>query len=186
MRIYTRRGDCGQTDLLGSIRVSKHHPRVRAIGAVDELNALLGVVLAHCQIDALKTPLITAQHRLFDLGAVLAASEPGQGAPPSREGNPEHIKEVESQIDAASRPLPDLKQFILPGGSIEASNLHLARTVCRRAEREVVALSGSDASCPIVAYLNRLADLLFVLARLANHLSGHGDVPWEPNPPSAV
>jgi len=179
MKLYTKRGDDGRTDLIGGSRVPKSHQRVCAYGTVDELNATLGLVLSACSIDAVRAPLITAQGRLFDIGADLAtitSEKPSPGRLDEAD-----VLEVEAQIDAACEPLAPLRNFILPGGTELACRLHLARTVCRRAEREVVALALVEPVSPLVtAYLNRLADLLFALARLANHEAGVEDVPWKP------
>lgn len=178
MKLYTKRGDDGQTDLIGGARVSKNHLRVGAYGAVDELNATIGLALADCQIDAMKPCLITVQCRLFDLGADLATPSTEKAAPERL--NDKHVAELEAAIDAASDRLEPLRNFILPGGTPLAARLHIARTVCRRAERGVVALSENDAMDPVATvYLNRLADLLFTLARVANAEAGVPDVPWQ-------
>ncbi|MBX2850846.1 MAG: cob(I)yrinic acid a,c-diamide adenosyltransferase [Phycisphaeraceae bacterium] len=180
MKLYTKRGDDGHTDLIGGARVSKNHLRVSAYGAVDELNATIGLALADCAIDAINKGLITTQCRLFDLGADLAT--PNSAKAVSSRLTAEHVSELESQIDAASEQLEPLRSFILPGGSVLAARLHIARTVCRRAEREVVALAEHEAVDPTATiYLNRLADLLFALARLANAKAGVPDVPWLPD-----
>ena len=180
MKLYTKRGDDGHTDLIGGARVSKNHLRVGAYGAVDELNATIGLALADCEIDGVNAGLITVQSRLFDLGADLA-TPPSMKAPPGRI-NADHVAELESQIDAASEQLAPLRHFIIPGGTILAARLHIARTVCRRAERGVVALAEHEAVDTLATvYLNRLADLLFALARLANAQAGFPDVPWEPD-----
>lgn len=177
MKLYTKRGDDGQTDLIGGVRVPKSHLRVAAYGAVDELNASIGLALACCNTDAIRLPLITAQALLFDLGAQLAT--PASDKPDSNRIMANHINELEQQIDAATQPLPDLRSFILPGGTELAARLHLSRAVCRRAERGVVALAEHESVDDIaVVYLNRLSDLLFTLARLANHHAGVEDVPW--------
>lgn len=184
MRIYSRRGDLGQTDLIGGPRVGKDHPRVWAVGCVDELNATLGLALACCEDDAIKTPLITAQHRLFDLGAVLAAQKPYKPTP-SPPGAPKtgfsaDAEAMEQAMDLLDGELAPLTGFILPGGCELAARLHLARTVCRRAERHVVELAQATPIDPgVLVYLNRLSDLLFVLARAANRQAGQGDVLWE-------
>lgn len=179
MKLYTKRGDDGHTDLIGGVRVSKNHLRVSAYGAVDELNATIGLALADCAIDAINDALITIQGRLFDLGADLAT--PGSGKSSSSRINADHVADLEAQIDAATNDLEPLRSFILPGGTVLAARLHIARTVCRRAEREVVALTEHEAVDPTATiYLNRLADLLFALARLANAKAGVADVPWLP------
>lgn len=181
MKLYTKRGDDGQTDLIGGSRVPKNHLRVASYGSVDELNAAIGLALACCQMDAIAPALITAQGRLFDLGAQLAT--PASDHEPKPRITADHVAQVEQQIDAASNALPPLRSFILPGGTDLAARLHLARTVCRRAERDVVALAQNEPVDPLaIVYLNRLADLLFALARLANALAGVEDVPWKPEP----
>lgn len=181
MKIYTRRGDSGETDLIGSGRVAKDHLRVDAYGAVDELNATLGVcaaVTSHAELRALLDPI---QRGLFTLGAHLATPEArhreslGMHEPSDAE-----IEALEAQIDAFERELPPLERFVLPGGTAAAAAFHVARTVCRRAERTVVALDRSESLAPgAVRYLNRLSDLLFVLARVENRRAGVGDVEWE-------
>lgn len=182
MKLYTKRGDAGRTDLIGGPQVNKDDLRVEAYGCVDELNAALGLVLSDCHIDAIKGPLITAQHRLFDLGAQLATCvSPSEPAKPRIA--PRHVVDLEQAIDAACDPLPPLTRFILPGGSVTAARLHLARTICRRAERRVVSLAQAEpVDAQAIIYLNRLSDLLFALARLANQLAGLEDVPWQPDP----
>ncbi|XAM00289.1 cob(I)yrinic acid a,c-diamide adenosyltransferase [Phycisphaeraceae bacterium D3-23] len=192
MRIYTRRGDAGQTDLIGGPRVGKCHPRVEAFGCVDELNAALGWALAGCGNDVVIAALITVQHRLFDLGAQLATADPAGPEPPAEDAAQgllaRDIRAMEQHMDQAGAVLAPLKAFILPGGCELAARLHLARTVCRRAERRVVELAESASIDPqVMAYLNRLSDLLFVLARRANHDAGEGDVRWRPAdaPPQA-
>ncbi|MFN3166184.1 MAG: cob(I)yrinic acid a,c-diamide adenosyltransferase [Phycisphaeraceae bacterium] len=179
MKLYTKRGDDGMTDLIGGSRVPKHHPRVAAYGGVDELNAMIGLALAGCEMDALRQPLITAQGRLFDLGAQLATPRSDQDA--GARITADHARQLEQQIDAVSDRLPPLRSFILPGGTDLAARLHAARTVCRRAERGVAELAQAEPIDPAaLVYLNRLADLLFALARLANAEAGVADVPWTP------
>jgi cob(I)alamin adenosyltransferase len=179
MKIYTKTGDEGETGLFGGGRVSKASPRVWAYGEVDELNSVLGLARTtpiDATIDAL---LATVQSELFDVGAELART-PGRadkGFVP--EIDEAAVERLERAIDTAEGELAPLQNFVLPGGSLAASHFHLARTVCRRAERRVVALEGEDAPrAVLVRYLNRLSDLLFVLARLANHRAGVADVPW--------
>lgn len=182
MKIYTRTGDGGDTQLFGGGRVSKDHHRVAAYGAVDELNACLGWAVAVVEDAAVREHLSGVQHDLFALGAVLA-TVPGQDDRPRPKGVPDlpldRIAEMETWMDAADQELPALRAFILPGGTRGAAALHLARTVCRRAERAVVHLATLE---PVeegtVTYLNRLSDLLFVFARLENHRAGAGDVEW--------
>lgn len=177
MKIYTRTGDDGSTGLLGAGRVPKNAPRVEAYGAVDELNACLGVVrtLGAAGLDA---DLAAIQVKLFTVGALLAVTEP---EPPPRLGaiTNDDIAALEAVIDRLEATLPVLKNFILPGGTPLAAHLHLARTVCRRAERRVVALLQHEkVDLAIVQYLNRLADLLFVMARAANRQGGGAEVEW--------
>jgi cob(I)alamin adenosyltransferase len=180
MKIYTKTGDDGETGLFGGPRVGKDHPRIEAYGTVDELNAVLGLVRTAtppAEIDAL---LARVQNELFDLGAELATPDPR-----SRGTNlidDTRIEALEAAIDHFETGLEPLKTFILPGGTLAAAWLHVARTVCRRAERLVVALSrdsSANVSAATVIYLNRLSDLLFVLARAANHFAGVPDVKWE-------
>jgi cob(I)alamin adenosyltransferase len=180
-RIYTRTGDTGETALFGGGRVPKHHRRVATYGAIDELNATLGVARAaapHAAYDAL---LESIQRDLFAIGGHLATPEPERVRRALEKAtlSPDRIGEFEAAIDAADDELPPLKAFILPGGTPDAAALHLARTVCRRAERAVTALA-AEADVPelFLMYLNRLSDLLFTLARLANHRAGRSDVIW--------
>ncbi len=175
-KIYTRTGDKGKTGLFGGKRVKKCDPRINAYGTIDELNAVLGQaggLNEHKDLD----PLIhKIQNDLFDIGAVLASPS----AEKIRSVGAEDIKVLEEAIDRHDRELPPLRNFILPGGSRLASALHLGRTVCRRAEREVVLLSEREAVSPeILTYMNRLSDLLFVLARWANLKEGVLEIPWE-------
>lgn len=181
MKIYTRTGDAGETSLFGHGRVPKDHPRVDACGAIDELNAVLGRALAAVESATSRSRLCSVQSDLFALGAHLATprssgERPRPELPDLPESRPE---EMESWIDEAEGELVPLTAFILPGGSVGASELHLCRTVCRRAERSVVRVgSGDPAAAFSMRYLNRLADLLFVLARLENHRAGIEDVQW--------
>ncbi|MEL6758771.1 MAG: cob(I)yrinic acid a,c-diamide adenosyltransferase [Myxococcota bacterium] len=178
-RIYTRTGDAGQTSLFGGERVGKDDLRVEAYGTVDELNAALGVVRARSEL-SFDPLLATIQSTLFELGGDLAT-------PPSASRRPaqitdEDVTRMESAIDEHDAKLDSLKSFVLPGGCASAADLHLARTICRRAERCVVKLHGDEPATSerAIRYLNRVGDLLFVLARLANHESGVPDVPWHP------
>jgi cob(I)alamin adenosyltransferase len=178
VRIYTKTGDAGETGLFGGGRVSKASARVEAYGDVDELNSAIGVARLY-PIDGARDALLgDIQSELFDLGGELAAV-PGKDVIGPRIGDAEIVR-LERAIDAAEEELAPLKTFVLPGGSPGGAHLHLARTVCRRAERAVVALAGGEAVRPeVLRYLNRLSDLLFVLARLANARAGVADVPWE-------
>jgi cob(I)alamin adenosyltransferase len=177
MKVYTRRGDEGETDLFGGPRVAKDEARVEAYGQVDELNACVGSCAAQTGHDDLRKVLGAVQNRLFDLGGTLATPDPERRR---KSGVPEpaaaDVVELESHIDALER----LQRFILPGGTPAAAAFHTARTVCRRAERRVVSLHRLEplgAAC--LGYLNRLSDLLFVMARVENRRAGVGDVEWE-------
>lgn len=176
MRLYTKRGDGGQTGLIGGTRVSKDHPRVAAYGDVDELNAVIGGVIAVCEDEDWRERLSRIQHQLFNLGAVLANAGDPSAVPALGDGD---IQALENWIDEACDEVPPLTQFILPGGNELSCRLHLARTVCRRAERSVVHLAQQD-SVPSAAivHLNRLNDLLFAWARLANHRAGVAETVW--------
>lgn len=175
MKLYTKRGDDGGTDLFAGGRTSKTDPRIHAIGGVDETNAALGLAAASCEPGELKAILLEIQRRLFDLGADLATPDPAK----PRRITPAHIDELERYIDKTCGTLAPMKHFILPGGCELAARLHLARTVCRRAERTCVALHEVDPNTrQALIYLNRLSDLLFALARLANQQTGVEDVPW--------
>lgn len=172
-KIYTRTGDAGTTGLGDGSRVAKDNARIEAIGAVDELNSCLGMLLADEIPQPLLQCLTTVQHDLFDLGGEL--SIPGYTAITEA-----HVTRLEQALDGFNADLPPLKEFILPGGSRAAATCHLARTVCRRAERRVVSL-GAGEQIPALAqrYLNRLSDLLFVLCRVLNRSAGRSDVYWQ-------
>ncbi|TWU22612.1 cob(I)yrinic acid a,c-diamide adenosyltransferase [Bythopirellula polymerisocia] len=178
MKIYTKTGDDGSTSLYGGIRVSKTDARIEACGAVDELNALLGVVRVNGPSPSIDPILAHLQNQLFDLGAELAT--PDASAKGTDYLQDSDVAQLEAWIDQLDPALPMLKTFILPGGSSAGAWLHLARSVCRRAERKLVAL---DQKSPlrrmVLLYVNRLGDLLFVLARTANAESGTADVPWQ-------
>ena len=182
MKIYTRSGDDGSTGIMGSQRISKAHLRIDCIGTVDELNAALG--LAQIVVpDPISTGLTQIQHELFTIGSHLAAADQEAFAavlPPITDGM---IARLESEIDHAEKEAGPLRHFILPGGTEPAARLHLARAICRRAERLVVALSQSESLNPQIGkYLNRLADWLFMTARYANHLCNHPDTQWQKQP----
>lgn len=171
-RIVTRTGDAGTTGLGDGSRVAKDSARVAAIGEVDELNSALGLLLAEALPDAVVACLAETQHDLFDLGGEL--SIPGHAAVTEA-----HVERLEQAVERFNADLGPLKEFILPGGSRAAALAHVARTVCRRAERAVVRLGQSEpVSGPARRYLNRLSDLLFVLARVLNRAAGVGDVLW--------
>ncbi|ABY36647.1 MAG TPA: cob(I)yrinic acid a,c-diamide adenosyltransferase [Chloroflexus aurantiacus] len=177
MKIYTRTGDAGETGLFGGQRVRKDDLRVQAYGTVDECNAALGVARAAGPDPALDAVLAVVQNQLFVVGADLAS--PGE-SPYIPRVSAELTSFLEEQIDAMEAELSPLKQFILPGGHPVAAHLHLARTICRRAERVVVTLATEEEVRPeILTYLNRLSDFLFVAARIANARAGVSDVPWQ-------
>jgi cob(I)alamin adenosyltransferase len=185
MKIYTKTGDRGETGLFGGQRVRKDNVRVDAYGEVDELNSVIGLAVAQLAAGNdtdLVEKLRSVQTELFTLGANLATPSPEDGGRPNAYIPPldaERIPEMERWIDEAESELEPLKNFVLPGGTEAAARLHLARTVCRRAERRVITLA-HDAHIDenIIIYLNRLSDYLFTLARLANHRAGVEDVPW--------
>lgn len=181
MKIYTKTGDTGETGLLAGGRVSKDHPRVAAYGAVDELNASLGMAMALAPRDFERELLESVQRDLFTLGAELATPDPDklQNALPGPRVGADHLAALERVIDRHQERLEPLRAFILPGGTAKAAALHGARTVCRRAERAVVRLARETAVAPdLLRYLNRLSDLLFVLARAANAQAGEPDIQW--------
>jgi cob(I)alamin adenosyltransferase len=180
VKIYTRTGDTGETGLLGGARVRKSVLRVEAYGDIDELNACLGLA-GVCLGDADAVGLVRRiQRELFALSARLADVRTAAAATCDKTAFPaEHVTELERAIDAAEEALPALQAFLLPGGSEAGARLHLARTVCRRAERRLVALAEEEEVPPVfLAYLNRLSDLLFVLARSANARAGVPEVAW--------
>lgn len=180
MKIYTKTGDDGTTGLFGGARVKKASLRVDAYGTVDELNAAIGVSRATRQDAFIDGVLSQVQVDLFTLGAELATV-------PGKEDNlamplvgDDDAARLERAIDDGEKGLPALKNFVLPGGTPQAASLHLARTICRRAERAVLAIDDTQPRRELVIYLNRLSDLLFVLARKANAVAGVEDVPWAP------
>ena len=171
-KIYTKTGDDGTTGLGDGSRVAKDSARVAAYGTVDEANSCIGLVLAAEIPDEVRSLLVAVQHQMFDLGGELCI--PGHAAIFDAD-----IERLEQHLDAFNDPLPPLKDFILPGGGEAAARCHVARTVVRRAERETVTLSRHDAVRPeAIRYLNRLSDLLFVLARVLARARGHGEVLW--------
>ncbi|PZQ11490.1 MAG: cob(I)yrinic acid a,c-diamide adenosyltransferase [Rhodanobacter denitrificans] len=172
-KIYTRTGDDGSTGLGDGSRTGKDSARVNAYGTVDELNSTIGLALA-CELpDPVRELLTQVQHDLFDLGGELCI--PGMAMVHDAD-----VERLERELDTLNEPLPALKDFILPGGGMAAASCHLARTVCRRAERETIALSRQEAvRSEAIRYLNRLSDLLFVIARVLARASGHGEVLWQ-------
>ncbi|MBN1170007.1 cob(I)yrinic acid a,c-diamide adenosyltransferase [Candidatus Micrarchaeota archaeon] len=175
MRIYTKFGDKGKTTLLGGATVSKNDLHVEAYGSVDELNAILGTVIAFCDIPELTVSLKKIQMDLFVIGAELASK-----GEKTKTISLMRIEDLEAEIDLIAPELPPLHNFILPGGSRTSSLLHLARTVCRRAERKVVALQENEKINPdILTYLNRVGDLLFMHARQTNYRKKVDEVVWK-------
>jgi len=181
VKIYTRTGDAGETALFGGGRVSKDHPRVAAYGDVDELNSAIGVVRATSPSDFHDALLQSIERDLFAIGGHLATPDPDKVAKALEKASlsQERVDAFERAIDAADAVLPPLRAFVLPAGTPKAAALHLARTVCRRTERHVVHLAVKEEVPELfLVYLNRLSDLLFALARLANHEAGEADVTW--------
>ncbi len=183
MKIYTKTGDWGETGLFGGGRVPKYHHRVEAYGVVDETNAVLGLAAAYCPDDDLRHKIERVQAELFEVGADLATPLDAKTAYIVRV-NPANIERLEKEIDAWEETLPPLQNFILPGGSLTGATLHVARTVCRRAERSVAILAEREPIPPDAQrYLNRLSDWLFVLARVSNHRLAQPETPWTPAKP---
>ena len=170
-KIYTKTGDKGETGLFGGVRVPKDSLRMEVIGSLDEMNAMLGVCRSLGEPDKLKKILHQLQRELFDLGAELSGSKPLL--------TEDHVTHLENWIDEMDAELDPLQNFILPGGGKLGSTLHLARTICRRAERKLVSLSQKeDVSEVVMKYVNRLSDLLFMMARYANKLEGVDEEQW--------
>ena len=187
-RIYTRMGDAGQTSLAGGQRVAKDDPRIQAFGEVDELNAFVGMARVSCMEsregrlkDGLAQILRRVQHELFNLGSILA-TKPEDVHPKQARVTEADVQQLEREIDGCNAELPPLRSFVLPGGTRLNTELHAARTICRRAERLLVGLARTE-EVPAVAlqYLNRLSDALFVWSRWVNHAAGAPEVLWEPN-----
>jgi cob(I)alamin adenosyltransferase len=178
-RIYTKTGDAGETGLFDGTRVSKADPRVEAYGDVDELNAWLGVVRAQTVDEQIDAMLLKIQPTLFALGAELADPRHRIAARVTKAALTDaHVSELESWIDALEAGVKPLRRFILAGGSPAGAMLHLARTVCRRAERRIVALGAGAVEPVVVIYVNRLSDLLFVMARAVNARAGAAETEW--------
>jgi cob(I)alamin adenosyltransferase len=179
-KIYTRTGDAGDTGLFGGGRVPKTHPRVDAYGDVDELNASIGMARVIEVMPRIDEVLVPLQRDLFAIGALLATPDRDKMKKQLEKARIDEgrIGELERAIDEGDAELEPLKSFIVPGGTPKAAALHVARTVCRRAERRVVALTDEEIPPIIVVYLNRLSDLLFTLARVANRRAGAGEVTW--------
>ena len=179
-RVYTRAGDDGTTALAGGQRVPKESLRIEAYGTVDELNSAIGIAVAAGLEEPLSEPFAVIQQVLFNLGAELATPRETDEEPSGPRVESRHVEQLETWIDDWNDDLEPLTSFVLPGGDPTAAHLHLARTICRRAERLTFALSREEQVGEFVSpYLNRLSDLLFVASRLQNQLSGHGDVLWD-------
>ncbi len=188
-RIYTRRGDSGQTSLAGGQRVAKDSARIETYGTVDELNAFLGVAMVSCRellgqeanLGRLVDIIRRVQHELFNLGSILA-TRPEDVHPKQARITPAEIEQLEHEIDEMNAELKPLRSFVLPGGPRLNAELHVTRTVCRRAERLLVALSREEDVPPdTIRYLNRLSDAMFVWSRWANHVLGVPEALWDPN-----
>ncbi|MDX1623070.1 MAG: cob(I)yrinic acid a,c-diamide adenosyltransferase [Gemmatimonadota bacterium] len=178
MKIYTRRGDEGDTSLFGAGRTGKDDPRVVAYGEVDELNAWLGVARSHCREEEVLEALDRVQRELFVVGAILATPDPDR-----REGEKfalgaGRVERLEQEIDRWQEELAELKAFVLPGGGLAGAHLHAARAVCRRAERAIVALEADDLPGTLLRYVNRLSDWIFVAARRVNREEGVEETIW--------
>ena len=181
LKIYTKTGDSGNTSLIGGTKVPKSHLRIESYGTVDELNSYIGLLNDHLQHEPTKLILKEIQDRLFTIGSSLACDpdkEPKMKIPDLKE---EDIKLLEQEIDLMNETLPEMKSFILPGGNIAVSTAHVVRCVCRRAERNCVAMQqqGSFVEPLIIKYLNRLSDYLFVLARFTGHQLNVQEIPWK-------
>lgn len=180
-KIYTRRGDEGLTSLGGGQRVAKNSIRVAAYGTVDELNSQIGLALAHGLSEKSAAFLKPVQNQLFDLGSDLSFPEEDKEKFPVPGVEARHVEQMEQVLDEISALVGPLENFILPGGSVASAQLHVARTTCRRAERDVTSLAAEEAVGEhVLAYLNRLSDALFVLARYENHVQGVPEPYWEP------
>ncbi len=189
MKLYTRSGDDGTTGLFSGTRVSKDHPRIEAYGTVDEFNAVLGLAMSACRAtDPLEARLLQifaqVQSRLFDIGADLATPEGANNSAKVLRIDEHHVAEVEGWIDEIDGQNEPIRTFVMPSGCELAARLHVARTVCRRAERLMVSLGQLEAvGTGPLRYMNRLSDLLFAMSRLVNRHAGVGDVPWIPAKP---
>ena len=184
MKLYTRTGDDGTTGLFGGDRVSKDDLRIEAYGAVDELNAQMGMILVVCEIPLLEEHLSPLQSRLFDLGADLATPCGSEHEDKISRMAEENVTNLERSIDAIESRNEPIKTFVMPGGTELASRIHVARCTCRRAERAIVRLAHRDTvNIHTIEFVNRLSDLLFAASRLANREAGVPDVPWIPHKP---
>lgn len=179
-KIYTKTGDKGQTSLIGGVRVPKYHLRIESYGTVDELNSYIGLVKESITDEHVRGTLYEIQDRLFTVGSVLA-SDPEKSKMKIPDLHDEDVTLLEQEMDLMDANLPELKNFVLPGGNIPASYCHVARCVCRRAERLAVHLqTESEVPQIIITYLNRLSDYLFMLSRKISHDAGAPEIPWRP------
>jgi cob(I)alamin adenosyltransferase len=178
--IYTKTGDAGMTSLVGGVRVSKLHPRLEAYGTIDELNSEIGLLITYVD-DAQEVELLTeVQRKLFTVGSYLATDQTQRELREQSKMHPEDVQQLEAAIDRVDAELPPLRLFVLPGGTRAASVCHVCRTVCRRAERRIIALAEECEVEPnITAYVNRLSDYLFVLARKLNIQAGQDEIIWK-------
>lgn len=179
-KIYTKTGDKGSTSLIGGVRVPKNHIRIEAYGTVDELNSFIGMVNDMAGNEEISGWLREIQDRLFTVGSVLATNPDKEVKMKLPDVHDEDVTWLEGLIDEMNEVLPEMRSFILPGGQLAASTCHVARCVCRRAERICVSMQEQQEQVPelIVRYLNRLSDFLFVLARYISHINGVEDLPW--------
>lgn len=179
--VYTKTGDKGMTSLVGGVRVPKTHPRLEAYGAVDELNAFIGLLITYVADEADREFLFAVQHKLFSVGSYLATDQEHKELRPQSIIHPEDVETIERAIDAVDEDLPPLRLFILPGGTQGAAVCHVCRTVCRRAERCILELGETGVAMDdnLVAYVNRLSDYLFVLSRKLNNLDGEHEIIWQ-------
>lgn len=181
-KIYTKTGDKGTTALIGGARVSKSHVRIESYGTVDELNSYLGMINDTAQNAEVSEMLREIQDRLFTIGSVLATNPDKEVKMKLPDVHDTDVTRLEQQIDKMNESLPEMRSFILPGGNLASSTAHVARCVCRRAERICVGMQEAGEYVPdlIIKYLNRLSDFLFVLARHIAHINGAEDLPWRP------
>ncbi len=181
-RLYTGGGDDGTTSLVGGERARKDSVRLEAYGTVDEFSAFLGVLAAMADVPAgVKQNLLEVQNRLFDIGGYLASAPDGSGLPPVAT-LPQSVTEIERWIDELDAATPKIREFVLPGGCESAAHAHVARTVCRRAERRIISLAAiEEVDANVRRYFNRMSDYLFILARYLNHLSGTAEITWSPS-----
>lgn len=179
--VYTKTGDKGMTSLVGGVRVPKTHPRLEAYGTVDELNALIGLLITYVADEADREFLFQVQHKLFSVGSYLATDQEYKELRPQSIIHSEDVETMERAIDVIDEGLPPLRLFILPGGTRGAAVCHMCRTVCRRAERCILELgkTGVVMDDNLVAYVNRLSDYLFVLSRKLNNLDGEHEIIWQ-------